>query len=75
MWDRKDCQYKGSGAKRPQFPANIPAERLGDCLRVFKAENGLIIEIADELIQLATKVGLAVELVIWLSSPLNWPMS
>jgi hypothetical protein len=35
----------------------------------------LIIKIADELIQVATKAGLAVELVIWLSSPLNWPMS
>jgi hypothetical protein len=40
------------------FPANIPADSAGECMRILRIENGSILEMADELIKLLPKKGI-----------------
>jgi len=40
------------------FPANIPADSDGECMRILRIENGTLTEIADELLRLVPKEGL-----------------
>jgi hypothetical protein len=35
------------------FPANIPADSAGECMRILRIENGSLSEMADELLKLA----------------------
>jgi hypothetical protein len=50
------------------FPANMPADGPGDCLRIFRVENGSVNEICDEFLQVAPKGGLVAGSVILLAS-------
>jgi hypothetical protein len=50
------------------FPANMPADGPGDCLRIFRVENGSVNEICDEFLQVAPKGGLVAGSVIMLAS-------
>jgi hypothetical protein len=40
------------------FPANIPADSDGECMRILRVENGTLTEIADELLRLVPKEGI-----------------
>ncbi len=40
------------------FPANIPADSDGECMRILRIENGTLTEIFDELLRLVPKEGL-----------------
>jgi hypothetical protein len=40
------------------FPANIPADSAGECMRILRIENGSLTEIADELLRLVPKKGI-----------------
>jgi hypothetical protein len=40
------------------FPANIPADSAGECLRILRLENGTLGELADELLRIAPMGGL-----------------
>jgi len=50
------------------FPANLPAEGKGECLRVIRVENGSINKLADELIKSAPLSGLKAGSVVMLGS-------
>lgn len=41
------------------FPVNIPSDGTGDCFRIFRVENGSVIEIVDNFLRVALKGGLA----------------
>ncbi len=40
------------------FPANIPADNAGECMRILRIENGTLTELADELLKIAPKEGI-----------------
>ena len=40
------------------FPANIPADSAGECMRVLRTENGSLTEMADELLKLVPQDGI-----------------
>ena len=50
------------------FPANVPADGPGECLRVIRVENGTLNELTDELIRKAPSKGLPAGSVILLLS-------
>ncbi len=50
------------------FPANVPVDGPGDCLRIFRVENGSVNEIVDEFLRVGPKGGLAEGTLILLSS-------
>ncbi len=50
------------------FPANVPADGPGECLRIIRVENGTLNELADELIRKAPSKGLPAGSVILLLS-------
>ena len=57
------------------FQANMPADVPGDCLRIFRVENGSVNEIVDEFLSVAPKGRLAEGTVILLSSASRWCMT
>ncbi len=50
------------------FPANVPADGPGECLRIIRVENGTLNEMTDELIRKAPSKGLPAGSVILLLS-------
>ncbi len=50
------------------FPANVPADGPGECLRIIRVENGTLNELTDELVRKAPKEGLPSGSVILLLS-------
>ena len=50
------------------FPANVPADGPGECLRIIRVENGTLNELTDELIRKAPSKGLPAGSVILLLS-------
>ncbi len=50
------------------FPANVPADGPGECLRIIRVENGTLNELADELVRKAPSKGLPAGSVILLLS-------
>ncbi len=50
------------------FPANIPADSDGECMRIMRIENGTLTGIADELLRLVPREGLPKGSVIMYSS-------
>jgi hypothetical protein len=50
------------------FPANMPVDGPGDCLRIFRVENGSVNEIVDEFLRVGPRDGLAEGTVIMLAS-------
>jgi hypothetical protein len=50
------------------FPANVPVDGPGDCLRILRVENGSVNEIVDEFLRVGPRDELAEGTVIMLSS-------
>ncbi len=68
-WVGRNTQPIVIAASDQHFPANLPADGDGDCIRVLRVEDGSIAEITQELINLAPVEGLLPGTVVLLGAP------
>jgi len=68
-WVGRNRQPIVIAASDQPFPANLPADGDGDCIRVLRVEDGSIAEITQELINLAPVEGLLPGTVVLLGAP------
>jgi hypothetical protein len=68
-WIGKDKQPIVVAASDQHFPANLPADGPGDCIRILRIENGSLREITSELIRMVPSSGLCPGSVVLLGAP------
>jgi hypothetical protein len=68
-WEGREGQQVIVTAADQHFPANLPADGDGECIRILRVENGSLAEIARELAMAAPQKGLKPGSVVMLGAP------
>jgi hypothetical protein len=68
-WEGRDGQPVIIAAADQHFPANLPADGDGECIRILRVENGSLAEITRELTSAAPQKGLKPGTVVMLGAP------